>query len=630
MSGVGSTTEVSSAKEQQPKNDMGDAVNSSKCVAIDIRDEKSGAIECTFRMRRSRTLQKIYEVLRVRRGGDSFILKFGERNVPETDTPDALGIGDHAELTYVPCVLVRISGAAIAGPFKLRRSQMLQKIHDVLRKRRGGDSFILKLGERNVLETDTPDSLGIDDDAAELTYVPCALIGICDEESVAIAGPFKLRRSQRLQTVYDAVREWKGGDSFILMLGERPALETDTPKSIGMKNIAELTYVPYVLIKIRDEESVAIARPFKLRRSQMLQQVYDAVREWRGEEDSFILKLGEESVGYWDTPDSLEMGDQEELTCVPDTNMACAEEDDSTIDIVFFNQVSSEINHVVLRHGYNEKMKILFSRYAAMREIPLKSLRFKSDNKVLFLSSIGKKSPRDLGMQNNDVIYASRFESIGMKRNEIETIKKCRPSQGVGTKKGKAKSKKKTTNQPSYSTMNEEERLRREHSKMLTIVFDEANPLFKEIRQKLNSLFLEQTQPKVKLLSPRIRARQPTSADLSDISSVSLDNKAVKTRFNVIVGEVGNLYKSTKPSKNIKAHEVSFTIDLHGYSKEAAVRELDASLPSWVDAAMHGDYPFVIPVTIICGAGGQVLSEVVEKWIRENERVANARKNIFI
>ncbi len=628
MSGVGSTAEVSSAKEQQPKNDMDDAVNSSKCVAIDIRDEKTGVIECTFRMRRSRTLQKIYEVLRVRRGGDLFILKFGERNVPETDTPESLGIGgDYAELTYVPCVLIGISGA-IGGPFKLRHSQTLQKIYKVLRKRMGGDSFVLKLGERNALETDTPDSLGIGGDYAELTYVPCVFIDICDEESRAIAGPFKLRRSQRLQKVYEVIRKKRGGDSFTLMLGERPALETDTPNSLQMDDHAELTYVPFVLICIRDKESRAIAGPFKLCRSQMLQQVYDAFRERRGKEDSFILKLGEESVGYWDTPDSLEMETHEELTCVPDTNMACAEEDAiSSIDIVFFN-VESDINHVVLRHGYNEKMKNLFSRYAAMREIPPKSLRFKSDNKVLFLSSIGKMSPRDLGMQNNDVIYASRLESIDMKRNEIETTKKSRPSQR--TKKGKAKSKKKATNQPSYSTMNDKERLRREHSKNLSIVFDEANPQFKEIRQKLNSLALEQTPPKVKLLSPRVRARQPTSADLSDISSVSLDNKAIKTHFYVLVGEVSNLYKSTKPSKNIKAHEVSFTIDLHGYSKEAAVRELDASLPSWVDAAMHGDYPFVILVTIICGAGGQVLSEVVEKWIRENERVANARKNMFI
>jgi hypothetical protein len=566
MSGFGSTTEVSSAKEQQPKNDIGDAVNNSKCVTIDILDVELEAIAGPFKLRRSQTLQKVFDTLRSGRGvADSFILKLGGRHISETDTPDSLGMKDNAELIYVPCVLIDIryeeSGAKECA-VRVDRSHDLKmrRVYKVLRERKGKDAFILKLGEREVLETDTPVSLDMGEHE-ELTYVPCVLIGICDEQSRAIAGPFKLRRSQTLQQVYDA---------FV--------------KSTGK------------------------------------------------EQDSFILKLGEESVGYWDTPDSLKMDDHVELTCVPDTNMACAEaeEDVSTIDIVFFNQVLSEINHVVLRHGYNEKMKTLFSRYAAMREIPLKSLRFKSDNKVLFLSSIGKMSPRDLGMQNNDVIYASRFESIGMKRNEIETTKKCRPSRGVRSKKGKAKSKKKITNQPSYSTMNEEERLRREHSKMLTIVFDEANPLFKEIRQKLNSLALEQTPPKVKLLSPRIRAKQPTSADLSDISSVSLDNKAIKTRFNVIVGEVGNLYKSTKPSKNIKAHEVSFTIDLHGYSKEAAVRELDASLPSWIDVAMYGDYPFVIPVTIICGAGGQVLSEVVEKWIRENERVANARKNMFV
>ena len=114
------------------------------------------------------------------------------------------------------------------------------------------------------------------------------------------------------------------------------------------------------------------------------------------------------------------------------------------------------------------------------------------------------------------------------------------------------------------------------------------------------------------------------------ISSLSLDNKAIKNRFNIVAGEVSNLYKSTKPSKKMKAQVESITIDLHGYTKEAAVEKLNASLPSWIDAAMRGDYPFVVPVTIICGAGGQVLSEVVEQWIRDNERVANARKNMFI
>jgi len=166
---------------------------------------------------------------------------------------------------------------------------------------------------------------------------------------------------------------------------------------------------------------------------------------------------------------------------------------------------------------------------------------------------------------------------------------------------------------------------------MLSRVFDEANPQFKKIRQHLNSLALEHTPPKSKSSSPRARVKE-SKTDMSNISSFSLDNKAIKNRFNIVAGEVSNLYKSTKPSKKMKAQAQveSITIDLHGYTKEAAVEKLNASLPSWIDAAMRGDYPFVVPVTIICGAGGQVLSEVVEQWIRDNERVANARRNMFI
>ena len=251
-------------------------------------------------------------------------------------------------------------------------------------------------------------------------------------------------------------------------------------------------------------------------------------------------------------------------------------------------------------------MKTLLSRYAAMRKLPLKSLRFKYEDRMLFVSSIGNKSPYDLGMQNNDV-YVSRLGNVDMKSDKAGTTKKSGQSQGAA--KGKAKIKKKAPTQPTYSTIDEEERLRRAHSKLLSQVFDEANPLFKKIMQHLNSLALKQTPPKSKSVSPHARARaKEPSIDMSDISSFSLDNKAIKTRFNIVAGEVSNLYKSTKPSKKMKAQAQveSITIDLHGYTKEAAVEKLNASLPSWIDAAMHGDFPFVVPVTIICGAGGQV------------------------
>jgi hypothetical protein len=86
---------------------------------------------------------------------------------------------------------------------------------------------------------------------------------------------------------------------------------------------------------------------------------------------------------------------------------------------------------------------------------------------------------------------------------------------------------------------------------MLTRVFDEANSQFKEIRQQLNNLALEQTPAKPKSLSPRVRATEPTP-EISDIFSFSLENKAVKTRFNIIAGEVSNLYKSSQRRLSLK------------------------------------------------------------------------------
>eukprot|EP00985_Skeletonema_marinoi_P023651 scaffold15862_cov86-Skeletonema_marinoi.AAC.4 len=93
MSGCGSTT-VSSAE----------VINR---VLIDIRDIKSGEIECTFRLPRSLKLGRVYDAFRGIRGGeDSFILKLGGRKVAWVDTPTCLGMSDHVELSCVPAVKV--------------------------------------------------------------------------------------------------------------------------------------------------------------------------------------------------------------------------------------------------------------------------------------------------------------------------------------------------------------------------------------------------------------------------------------------------------------------------------------------------------------------------------------------
>lgn len=52
-------------------------------------------------------------------------------------------------------------------------------------------------------------------------------------------------------------------------------------------------------------------------------------------------------------------------------------------------------------------------------------------------------------------------------------------------------------------------------------------------------------------------------------------------------------------------------LDLHRFSIKEALKKLDKIFTVWVDAAMEGDYTFVISVDIISGAGNQILSEVV-------------------
>ena len=159
-------------------------------------------------------------------------------------------------------------------------------------------------------------------------------------------------------------------------------------------------------------------------------------------------------------------------------------------------------------------------------------------------------------------------------------------------------------------------------------VLAEARPLFKKKREKLNELNLERTKPKQKKV---IKPNHVHVVDEQVENPCDTEGKAGKTHFNIRVGEVSNLYKTTKTSiTSKKAWGVvnSTTIDLHGCTKSEALHKLNSSLPHWVDTAMKGDYPFVLPVTIICGAGSQILAEVVEKWVKSNGKVANVPKKL--
>ena len=157
----------------------------------------------------------------------------------------------------------------------------------------------------------------------------------------------------------------------------------------------------------------------------------------------------------------------------------------------------------------------------------------------------------------------------------------------------------------------------------MTPVFEELGPLLKGIRNQLNNLTLQKSPPKVK------QRKNKVSGEASQVEPIMFPDecnagKAGKTMYTVLVGEDTNLYKTSKPST-----KALITIDLHGCSKDEAVNKFDSMLPGWIDDAMKGESPWVIPINIICGGGSQILSEAVKNWIGANRQVANRPKGYF-
>jgi len=279
--------------------------------------------------------------------------------------------------------------------------------------------------------------------------------------------------------------------------------------------------------------------------------------------------------------------------------------------------------------GSSTTLKTLFNDYAEKRGISLRSLRFSYNGKTLFLSSAGNKTPDEMNMRDEDVIVAhDTSASQGPKSpsptsNSQKKVKKSKNSSK--SSKGKGKKKKQNKHQVSVKTTLEE--YKAQHSKLLSKLHEEAEPRLKEIRTRLNSLDLERQPPKKKKTNKRKKKSKVCPLDLQMLPSSGVGGKAGKPYYAVQVGEVQNLYKTTKHSQLSSQAYSPAELDLHGCTKEEALAKLDESLKLWVDTAMQGCYPFVIPATIICGCGSQVLSETVEKWIKSTRNVCNAPKN---
>ena len=304
------------------------------------------------------------------------------------------------------------------------------------------------------------------------------------------------------------------------------------------------------------------------------------------------------------------------------------------------NKSEVEVNGYMIIHctnGYTTKRNIaqcgapfkqFLARYAEDRDISVKSLRVKYNGKTLFISSIGKKTPLDLGIKQDGALKITVIQTTQTEEPPKQPSPKGKNKKKNNNKKKHKKSNKKKIVQPLVIQKTEVE-LKVEHSKLLGKVYEEAEPTFKEIRQRLNALNLERTKPKQRITQSKA-AKPVEVVDNPPFDDSQFAGKAGKTQFIIQVGEVSNLYKTTKHSSAGRGRrQDDIMIDLHGLTAEEAVHRLDKHLPTWIEIAMKGSYPFVIPVKIVCGGGSQILAEVVENWIKQNDNVANAPKNMY-
>jgi hypothetical protein len=279
-------------------------------------------------------------------------------------------------------------------------------------------------------------------------------------------------------------------------------------------------------------------------------------------------------------------------------------------------------------------LKALFNEYAEKRGISLRSLRFSHAGDTLFLSSAGRKTPEQLGMRDQDIIMVHDTSSTPQSTpqgSNASVNKRGKPKQK--SKKHKKRNKKKRheviQNKNSMEqTEATEEELKIEHSKILSKVHYELHPRLKQIRQYLNNLVIQRSQPKMRSKFCNSKSVTPLPRSfVNNPCTQDLGGKAGKSHFVINVGEVENLYKTTKLSvQSSHSHCSTSTLDLHGCTRDEALLKLGQSLNGWIDVAMQGCYPFMMQAVIVCGCGNQILRETVQEWIKSSSNVSNAPK----
>jgi len=323
----------------------------------------------------------------------------------------------------------------------------------------------------------------------------------------------------------------------------------------------------------------------------------------------------------------------EEGVCEPDTEI-------NFIDTITYKRVEFNVRDAQI------KMNKILKAYAKHLDVPVRDLSFslwqvmhlsnnspQSMHKTLFMSSIGKLTLEEF-LQDKTYMHTPNIIIVTPKVEQRQEKQQRMPlanTTNIRSKKNKKKKHKKSKKKrPVHIAPPEDEMEKAKKKWMFSLyrVFAEAEPTFKEIRQKLNAMNLERTKPKQK--KAQSKTTKPVEVVENPIGDGQLGGKAGKTQFIIQAGEVSNLYKTTKHSSAGRGRrQDDIMIDLHGLTAEEAVYRLNKHLPDWIETAMKGSYPFVIPVKIVCGGGSQILAEVVENWIRQNDNVANAPKNMY-
>mmetsp|Transcript_12831 Transcript_12831/g.20962 ORF Transcript_12831/g.20962 Transcript_12831/m.20962 type:complete len:522 (-) Transcript_12831:252-1817(-) len=273
-------------------------------------------------------------------------------------------------------------------------------------------------------------------------------------------------------------------------------------------------------------------------------------------------------------------------------------------------------------------LKSLFNAYADSCGVSLRSLRFAYNGNTLFLSSVGQKTPLDMGMKHMDTINVSNNKTSSNPEEQPKAQNKKKTTKSKKTCRGKQERKfpTTTTTKPISLPESERESDKLAHSKLLSKVFEEMDPKLKVIRRQLNDMVLDRQSSKTKKSSNRKKSPVEAMNTVFNPSTIGTGGKAGKTIFVVNVGRVENLYKTSKRDRGALHRPPQAKVDLHGCTQEEAVEKLGGSLKTWMKTAMHGSYPWVIPAVIVCGGGNQILSETVEGWIKHTESVANAPK----